>query len=83
MLGGEEGFFDLRELLERIQQRDSEAAEKLDRFFKAYEAWHDLTTRMIDDESLRTSVQAELLERISGRDNERQALLIHLNSVGR
>ncbi|HZT32674.1 MAG TPA: hypothetical protein VFA33_22480 [Bryobacteraceae bacterium] len=83
MLGVDEGFLDLPELLERIQQRDAKAAEKLDTFFKAYDAWYELSANMIADEAFRRDHQDEILDRISDRDNERQALLVYLNRAKR
>lgn len=80
MLGVDEEFLDLSELLERIQGRDPKAAEKLERFFTAYDVWYDLSARMIEieDDAIRRSHQDELLDKISDRDNGRQALLVYL-----
>ena len=79
MLKVGEEFLDLSELLERIQRKDAKAAERLDAFFKAYDAWYELSSRMIADDAFRREHQDELLDRISDRDNDRQALLVHLN----
>jgi hypothetical protein len=79
MLSVQEEFLDMTELMERIQRRDPRAAEKLDQFFKAYDAWYDLSARMIEDDAVRRDHQEELMDKISERDNARQALLVHLN----
>jgi hypothetical protein len=78
LLGVKEELLGESELMDRIQTRDSKAADILNRFFVAYNEWYDLSARMGEDEALRRSLQAELLDKISERDNLRQALLVHL-----
>jgi hypothetical protein len=77
MLGINDEFLDASELMQRIEGRDSRAAQKLDRFFKAYDDWYDHSSLMIEDETIRakTAVQDELGNKIHERDEERQALL--------
>jgi len=81
MLRVDEGFLDLSELLERIQSRDAKAAEKLGQFFRSYDAWYELSSKMIEDDAFRKEHQGELLDKISDRDNDRQALLVYLNKA--
>jgi hypothetical protein len=80
LLGIDREFLDGSELTQRIEHSDSEAAQKLDRFFKAYDEWYDLSSRMIEDETLRanTTYQDELGDKIHERDEERSALLAYL-----
>ena len=75
---GEE-FLDASELIDRIRRRDPKAAEMVSQFFASYDAWYELSERMIRDEPFRVSHQTELQERTAAKDRDRQSLIAHLN----